>query len=566
MFMFFSGKDQNQSHLSKGIYDAISRSQAVIEFDTAGMILFANDNFLSAMGYTAEEVIGKHHSMFVDSDYAKSEEYRAFWEKLRRGEFDAKEYKRYGKGGKEVWIQASYNPIIDAKGQIVKIVKFATEITKQKLNAADTTGQISAISKSQAVIEFNMDGTIIDANQNFLSVMGYTLPEIQGKHHSMFAEPDYAKSEEYRLFWERLRAGQFDVGEYKRVGKNGKEVWIHASYNPILDMNGKPFKVVKYASDVTAQKLRNADYTGQIDAINKVQAVIQFNLDGTIITANNAFLRLMEYSLDEVAGRHHRIFVDSTTAKSDEYAQFWENLRQGQFESKVYKRYTKSGREVWIQASYNPIFDMNGKPFKVVKYANDITEMVSLTDETGQNIQSVAAATEQLAASIHEINSNMDLSEKAAKDIMVRTQEAGQSSEQLVKTTESMENIVRLIRDIAEQVNLLALNATIEAARAGDAGKGFAVVASEVKNLAMQTSSATNDIEKEISSVQGISTTVADSIKEIVGVASNVCSYVTNVAGALQQQSVATQDISANSQKTLVAVTEITNQIKKIAA
>ena len=370
------GQEHMQVNLEvyKHMFDAMSRSQAVIEFELDGTVISANDNFLNAMGYTAEEVIGQHHKMFVDPAYQASAEYRDFWDKLGRGEFDSGEYKRFGKGGKEVWIKATYNPILDDSGKLLKVVKFASDVTAEKLQYADFSGQLDAISKSQAVIEFNLDGTIITANDNFLNTVGYTLSEIQGQHHSIFVEPESRHSPEYRLFWERLARGEYDAGEYKRVGKGGKEIWIQASYNPILDMNGKPFKVVKYATDMTAAKLQTADFTGQIDAISKSQAVIEFDLDGMILNANENFLSTVGYSLSEVKGQHHSMFVSPADKHTPEYRAFWEKLGRGEYDSGVYKRQGRGGKEVWIQASYNPILDMNGKPFKVVKYASDVTE------------------------------------------------------------------------------------------------------------------------------------------------------------------------------------------------
>jgi methyl-accepting chemotaxis protein len=234
---------------------AIGKSQAVIEFNMDGTVITANDNFLKALGYSLAEIKGKHHSMFVDEEYRRSGEYKEFWAKLNRGVYIADEMKRIGNGGKEVWIQGSYNPILDSNGKPLKVVKFATEVTQQKLQNADRAGQISAISKSQAVIEFNMDGTIRTANDNFLKALGYTLDEIRGKHHSIFVEESFRNSPAYREFWEKLNRGEYQAAQYKRIGKGGKEVWIEASYNPILDLNGRPFKVVKYATDVTAQKL-----------------------------------------------------------------------------------------------------------------------------------------------------------------------------------------------------------------------------------------------------------------------------------------------------------------------
>ena len=234
---------------------AIDKTQAVVEFDVNGTILAANENFLSVMGYSLAEVQGKHHRMFVDPAERDGTEYRRFWERLARGEFQTAEFKRFGKGGKEVWIQGSYNPILGGDGKPLKVVKFATDITRRKLQNADFAGQISAIGKSQAVIEFDLDGIILDANENFLSAMGYSLAEVQGKHHRMFVMPADRDGEAYRRFWERLGRGEFQAAEYRRLGKGGKEVWIQASYNPILDMNGKPFKVVKFATDVTEQVL-----------------------------------------------------------------------------------------------------------------------------------------------------------------------------------------------------------------------------------------------------------------------------------------------------------------------
>ncbi|MFW0777541.1 MAG: PAS domain-containing protein [Rickettsiales bacterium] len=564
--MFGYTSSHNNDVVAK--FDAISRSQAIIEFKLDGTIITANENFCNAMGYALEEIKGKHHSMFAEPEYAESQEYKDFWAKLNRGEFDAGIFKRLAKGGREIWIRASYNPIFDKNGKPVGVIKSATDITEQQLQNADYQGQITAIGKSQAVIEFNLDGTIITANENFCGAMGYALEEIQGKHHSMFAEPEFAASEEYKAFWAKLNRGEFEAGEYKRLAKGGREIWIQASYNPIFDMNGKPFKVVKYATDITEQKLKNADYQGQLDAIGKVQAVIEFELDGTIITANPNFCNAMGYSLDEIQGKHHSMFAEPEFAASQEYKDFWAKLGRGEFESRVYKRIAKGGREIWIQASYNPIMDMNGKPFKVVKYASDVTDLmqtVGLADETNGKVQSMAAATEELSASVAEISKNMSLSKQATDNISAKTTSSGEASERLITTMQAMEGIVELIRNIADQVNLLALNATIEAARAGDAGKGFAVVASEVKNLATQTSKATDDIATEIASVQAISSEVADSIKEIVEGANQVSEYVTTVATAVEEQSSVTREISSNTQDASASVAEISNRIKQLS-
>lgn len=373
---------QVQKELLRAKYDAVDATQAVIEFDPQGNILHANQNFLNVMGYELKEIVGQHHKMFVENSHANSDDYRTFWEALRRGESQCKDFKRLGKSGRLVWINASYNPLKDDSGQVYKIIKFASDITENKLLSANYNAKLRAIDLSQASIEFNMDGMIITANQNFLDTMGYTLDQIQGQHHRIFVDPTEAESTEYRQFWEKLNRGEFDSGEYKRFGKNGKEVWIQASYNPVIGFDGKPIRVVKYAVDVTEEKFRNANYSGQLEAISKSQAVIEFDLNGTIITANGNFLNALEYSLEEIQGHHHKMFVAEEERNSDEYRRFWSELANGEFSSGEYKRIKKNGDEIWIQASYNPILDLNGKPFKVVKYASDITAQKKLAEES----------------------------------------------------------------------------------------------------------------------------------------------------------------------------------------
>lgn len=565
--MFGAGSDDRH------IIEAIKRSQGTIEFTMDGKIITANKNFLSLLGYELEEVKGKHHSMFVDPEYAKSPEYREFWERLATGEFFTAEFHRFGKGGKDVWIQATYCPVLNKHGKPYKVFKVASDVTDQKRQKADYAGQIEAIGKSQAVIEFDMDGKILTANQNFLDAMGYTLAEVQGKHHQIFVDPAYAKSPEYKKFWETLRAGKYMAAEYQRFGKGGKEVWIQASYNPIIDMNGRPFKVVKYATDVTAEKLRAADYAGQIEAIGKSQAVISFELDGTIIDANDNFLNAMGYKLADLKGRNHSMCVDPEYVKTDAYKDFWAALRRGEYQSGEFKRMGKGGKDVWISASYNPVFDMNGRPFKVVKYASDITKQVmtrttaeELAEGSSASAEAVASASEEMLAAIQEISESMHRSQIAVNDIVAKSEMADGIRTELESTSESMSGVVQIIRDLAEQVNLLALNATIEAARAGDAGKGFAVVAGEVKNLATQTAKATDQIEAQINSMLSITKRVVDSTREISESAGSVSDYVNTVASAVEEQTSVTHDISKNIQFVFNGINELNSCVKSIAS
>ena len=571
-----------ESNNFKQIYDAISKSQAVIEFNMDGTIITANENFLNAMGYSLNEIQGKHHRMFVESSYGQSREYEAFWKNLNKGNFDRGEYKRLGKGGREIWIQASYNPILDKDGAPEKVIKFASDVTAAKLQNANFNGQIDAISKSQAVIEFNMDGTIITANKTFLNAMGYRLDEVQGQHHCMFVDSDYGKSEEYSQFWANLNTGAFDSGEYKRIARGGKEVWIQASYNPILDLNGKPFKVVKFAADVTAVKLQNADYEGQIDAISKSQAVIEFNMDGTIITANENFLQTIGYSLSEIQGRHHRMFVERGYGNSLEYGRFWENLNAGQYDSGEYKRFTKSGDEIWIQASYNPILDLNGKPFKVVKYASDITRQKQMAENlknTVQNvtnvsgsaanattkIQEMVVSTEQMTSTISEIAQNAEQTRSTSSQAVERVNNANEQVNQLKESAEGIGKVVELIMEISEQIKLLSLNATIEAARAGESGKGFAVVASEVKELSSQTRQATEGIRQKIDDIQRNTSVTVNHMDEINSVIQEVMEKVSTIASAVEEQNLVSQEMSANLGVASSNVQSVSDQIKEAA-
>lgn len=456
----------------------------------------------------------------------------------------------------------------------------------------DLAGTVTAIDRVMAVIEFRPDGTIITANQNFSAAMGYDILEIQGRHHRMFADQAYAASDAYRQFWERLGRGEFVAGEFKRFAKGNREIWLQASYNPIMDASGRVVRVVKFATDVTEQKRKAMDATGQLEAINRSQAVIEFSLDGTIITANPNFCGAVGYALDEIVGQHHRLFVEPALASSPEYTRFWESLRRGEFQAAEYKRVAKGGRAIWIQASYNPIRNADGVPVKVVKYATDITasverrmrnerlsveierdlsgiagnitnvsrqanDVASAATQASETIQSVAAAAEELTASINEISASVSSSKMSADTAFELTRSADTSTTALVKTAQQMSGIVELIDDIASQINLLALNATIESARAGEAGRGFAVVAAEVKQLAAQVSSATKTISNEINGVQSVSGDVVTALKSIQSAVTGITNSISSVAAAVEQQSAATSEISSTMQLAASSVTAI---------
>jgi methyl-accepting chemotaxis protein len=428
------------------------------------------------------------------------------------------------------------------------VVKIAADITRARIESADMAGQVQAISRSQAVIEFALDGKILTANENFLRAMGYTLAEITGQHHSIFVPPADRDTPAYREFWTALRRGEYSSAEFKRIAKDGREVWLQASYNPILDLNGVPFKVVKFGTDVTEARTESANNKGQIQAINRSQAVIEFGLDGTVLNANENFLRATGYTLAEIKGRHHAMFVVPAERDTPEYRAFWQALGAGEFRSGEFRRIRKDGAEVWLRATYNAIYDLNGKPFKVVKFATEVTSQVNARLQFNELIESVASAAQQLSGSITEISSTMVRSQETAASAVQRVAAADESTQRLNAAARAMVRVVDLINSIAGQINLLALNATIESARAGEAGRGFAVVANEVKTLANQARVATEEIAREINGIRSISGDVVGALSAIRQAIESVSEFVTSTTAAVEEQSMVTESISTNMQ------------------
>jgi len=371
-------------------------------------------------------------------------------------------------------------------------LSFLSRFSKRK---ADMLGQLAAINKALAVIEFTLDGKIIKANKNFLDLMGYTLEEIKGQHHRIFVAEEERNAPAYAQFWQKLGRGEYDQRLYRRITKSGHEVWIQATYNPIIDALGRPFEIVKYARDVTQQQLQAADFSGQITAINKVRAVIEFDVNGNILHANNNFLRAVGYSLSEIVGKHHAIFVEPAERASAQYQEFWKRLAAGQYDAGLYRRVKKNGDALWLQANYNPIFDMDGRVFKVVKYATDVSIQTHATQTLQAAVGGLSEALSTGSASAQQANDLVKATSSIAEQGGVVMQEVVNKMAAINASAAKITEIIGVIDEITFRTNLLALNAAVEAARAGEHGRGFAVVAGEVRSLAQRTAASASEIK-----------------------------------------------------------------------
>lgn len=582
---------------------AINRSQAVVEFNLDGSIITANENFLKTLGYSLSEIQGKHHSMFCDPEYADSKEYAEFWNKLKRGEYDSGEYHRRGKNGKDIWIIASYNPILDKSGKPYKVVKFATDITASK---AELKVRTDIMNMTSIVSEADLKGDIISMNDKYIEISKYSREELMGKGHNITRHPDMPR-EVFKEMWSTIGRGRMFRGKIKNLAKDGSVYYVDAVVAPIMGDNGKPKKYLGVRYDITESETESQNMRAVLSAIDDSFAYIEFDIKGNVITANKIFSDCMGYSSEEVIGKHHKMFCEGEYAKTSEYADFWRLLGEGEKQSGIFKRIDHKGKEVWLHAVYAPVKDEVGRVLKIIKIATDVTEQQQMiasiqetatslssasaeltatasemsntaertskeshvastaAEEVSAGVQTVATNIEEMVASIKEIGRSTSESSQMARMTLEKAQESNVTVTKLGMSSQEIGDVIKVISSIAQQTNLLALNATIEAARAGDAGRGFAVVANEVKELAKQTARATDDITNKISAIQSDTKSAIDAIAGISQSVEKLNSISGVIAAAVEEQTATTNEISRVVVQSKKGVESIAETIKHVS-
>lgn len=593
--------------------DIINLTSIVSESDLKGDILDINQKFVEVSQYGRDELIGRPHNTTRHPDMPK-ETFKELWATIGRGKVFRGIIKNRKKDGSPYYVDATIAPVLGENGKPKKYIGIRYDITTAEIERQNARGIISAIDSAFAFAEFTTKGKVIAANANFLSLFGYQLQDIVEKHHSLFVDPAYAASPDYAQFWTDLNAGTSKSSAYKRLTKDRREVWVQSVYAPVKDEMGRVIKIVQIAIDITDQKITQQNSERQIGEINRTQAVIEFTNGGICLTANENFCNALGYRLDEIKGQHHSLFVDAAYRETADYKTFWRELNEGKFQTAEFKRIGKGGKEVWIQATYNPIFDISGRVHKVVKFATDITarkkaeaalkvtleavahsattlsaaseeltansqQMAGNAEETAtqagvvaaaaeqvsKNVQTVATGTEEMSASIKEISKNAQDAAKVAATAVRTAETTNATISKLGVSSAEIGKVIKVITSIAQQTNLLALNATIEAARAGEAGKGFAVVANEVKELAKETAKATEDIGQKIEAIQADTKSAVHAISEIGDVISKINDYQNTIASAVEEQTATTNEISRNVAEAAKGSTEIAHNITGVA-
>ncbi len=527
-----SGKLRDQTQTLAALGDIMG----VIEFDPSGKILSANANFCKTMGYAPEDILGEPHAMFVDPATTGSAEYRQMWQRLAQGDTGLSgTFTRFTRDGRKVYLQGAYMPVKDDAGKVIRVVKMARDVTaeeteRQELERASLSASaiVDGVGAQQGIVEFTPDGKFLKGNANFLKAMGYSEAELAGAHHSLFVEPEFAASADYREMWRKLANGETAAAvTHKRIGKGGRVVYLHGAYTPVRDASGKVDRVVKIASDVTQienERHAAAERKAEFDR-ERAKVVTNFSSSLTLLSEG-----------------------DLTTRISEPFAEENEPLRLN------FNR-TVATLEETIVSVLTAVSSIQNESSHVAQAADDLSHR---TENQAAALEQTAAALEELTASVKAASQN---AEKANSDVGSTRRHAEESGRivreavdamgQIEKSSEHISQIIGVIDDIAFQTNLLALNAGVEAARAGEAGRGFAVVASEVRALAQRSSDAAKEIKglilestDQVGRGVNLVRKTGESLATIVGAVSGVADLVNEIAVSAREQSVGISEIN----------------------
>lgn len=566
------------------VLKAIDTHQVVFEYDTGGMITSVNQLGLEASGYSLEELVGKHRVVLMDPDHEVA--FHADWKRVLNGDSVRGQLPRRKKNGEAFWLELTLIPICNEREEIVSVMGIGSDVTNLRNERVQTQGELAAIGESQLMAEFNLDGTFRSANMLYCVTMGVEESEILGVPHAQFLmDPSLDKK-----IWADLGEGEAVLGTFVCKDSEGNKVWLEGAFNPIFGVDGKLEKVVQYSQNLTAQKLDEFEAVGKLNAISRSHIVVEYSLDGEILKTNELFTECFGYESGELNGSKMGVLYGEEFLNSEIFRETWDRVMAGESLQRVWRRNTKKGECVWLRSQLVPILGDMTETLKVVEFSKDITEEVLRNENFSKQLQKTSAAlsevtdvlrsasselsgdateTKQRSGSVVErsglMKENLFSTSQAASEMNASirgvAKEVAESRSLILSAVDMMKETSAIIEElakegvdigevttgigkIASQTNLLALNASIEASRAGQFGRGFAVVADEVKELARETSKATDDIGERVKLIQnrtGQAQLVAERLKEAIHLISESSS---SIATAVDEQSATTNEVS----------------------